>query len=253
MILALENLSFAYGKRAILNDLSLELTPGKIHYLAGSNGSGKSTLLKLICGALRPTAGRVMLDNRNIESFSGSARGRLIGAMWQENAPALDFTVREMVSILASARFPRWNSLSKQAWSKVDKAIEIFALEAFARQPVNTLSGGERQRVMLAGVAALEPEIMLLDEPTSALDPAYRKLAAEFLAQYAQDHIVLAVTHDLGWLAKAQGTLILLDTSENPCCGKAEKLLQSQLLSRIYRTPVTVEELSDGSKRIYFD
>lgn len=253
MILSLQNISFAYGKRCLLHDISAELSPGRLHYLAGSNGCGKSTLLKLINGLLKPDNGRVLLNNTPLEDFSGSHRARIMGAVWQTAIPELDFTVREMVSIIASGRFSRWEALSSQAWQTVDEALNIFNMAPLADQAVNTLSGGERQRVMLAGIAALNPEIMLLDEPTSALDPAHRNQVMDFLEQYAQQHIVLAVTHDLELLGRAHGTLWLLDQQGNFTSGPAGELLHSELLSKVYGTAATVEKTPDDRKRIYFD
>ena len=112
MNIALENIAFAYTGDAFLQGVTAELAPGKVHFLAGPNGSGKSTLLKISAGYLAPDAGKIKLDDRDLTAYSGMERARHLGVMWQSSNPALDFTVREMVEITASARFPRLQKLS---------------------------------------------------------------------------------------------------------------------------------------------
>ena len=251
MKIALENIAFAYDKGAFLQDITSELAPGKVHFLAGPNGSGKSTLLKILAGYLAPDAGRVKLDDRDLTAYSGLERARHLGVMWQSSNPALDFSVREMVEITASARFPRLQKLSGTDEKIIGNALAAFGLSALAHRRVNTLSGGERQRVMLAGMLALEPDVLLLDEPTSALDPAHRNQAFALLEEYALNHTVLIVTHDLELLARAAGMVWLLDMQKNFSAGIAEEILTENTLSKVYNAPAQVVE-TDSRRRIYF-
>ena len=252
MKIALGNIAFAYDKGAFLQDITSELAPGKVHFLAGPNGSGKSTLLKILAGYLAPDAGRVKLDDRDLISYSGWERARHLGVMWQSSNPALDFSVREMVEITASARFPRLQKLSGADEKIIENALAAFGLSALAHRRVNTLSGGERQRVMLAGMLALEPEVLLLDEPTSALDPAHRNQAFALLEEYACTHTVLVITHDLELLARAAGMVWLLDMQKNFYAGNAAGILTETILSKVYNAPAQVVE-NDSRRRIYFD
>lgn len=253
MLLSLENLTFAYGKRVLFSDLNSALAPGKVHYLAGPNGAGKSTLLKLLCGYLAPRAGRVKLDDADLQDLNSSFRARHLGVVWQNSVPTLDFSVRETVEIASSARFPRLGSMSKNDAEVIDKALTMFDLQHLSSRIIHTLSGGERQKTALAGIFALEPDIMLLDEPTSALDPAARNQVAEKLESYAVDHTVLVITHDLELLGRAAGNVWLLDKSGSFYSGNAESMLTNFVLSKVYNAPATVELAANNRKRIFFD
>ncbi len=252
MKIALENIAFAYDKGAFLQDITAELAPGKVHFLAGPNGSGKSTLLKILAGYLAPDGGKVKLDDRDLTAYSGMERARHLGVMWQTSNPALDFSVREMVEITASARFPRLQKLSENDETVIENALAAFGLSGLAQRRVNTLSGGERQRVMLAGMLALEPQVLLLDEPTSALDPAHRNQAFALLEEYARNHTVLLITHDLELLARAAGVVWLLDMQKNFYAGNAEEILTEETLSKVYNAAAQVVK-ENTRRRIYFD
>ena len=252
MNIALENIAFAYDKAAFLQGITAELAPGKVHFLAGPNGSGKSTLLKISAGYLTPDAGKIKLDDRDLTAYSGMERARHLGVMWQSSNPALDFTVREMVEITASARFPRLQKLSSTDEEIIENSLAAFGLSSLTNRRVNTLSGGERQRVMLAGMVTLAPDVMLLDEPTSALDPAHRNSAFALLEEYAQTHTVLVITHDLELLARAAGTVWLLDMQKNFYAGNAEEILTEETLSKVYNATAQVAK-ENTRRRIYFD
>ena len=253
MLLRAENLTFAYKNSFMVKNINLSLAPGKLHYLAGPNGAGKSTILKLLCGYLHPASGKVLLDENDIANFSNSQRAEIMGTVWQDRTLDLDFSVREMVSIIASARFPRWGTAERKNAELIACKLSEFALLDKAKQPVSTLSGGEYQRLMLAGMAVLAPEILLLDEPTAALDPAWRNKVMKFLEEYALDHTVLIVTHDLELLGRAQGVLALLDDRGNFISGNAAELLNEKVLSSVYGTAATVEKTAGKNCRIYFD
>lgn len=252
MNIALENIAFAYTGDTFLQGITAELAPGKVHFLAGPNGSGKSTLLKISAGYLTPDNGKIKLDERDLTAYSGMERARHLGVMWQSSNPALDFTVREMVEITASARFPRLQKLSSTDEEIIENALAAFGLSSLAHRRVNTLSGGERQRVMLAGMLALEPQVLLLDEPTSALDPAHRNSAFALLEEYARTHTVLVITHDLELLARAAGTVWLLDMQKNFYAGSAENMLTESVLSKVYNSSAQVVTVN-SRRRIYFD
>lgn len=253
MILTAENLAFGYNGRRLFSDISVTLTPGRLYSLAGPNGCGKSTLLKIMCNYLKPQNGCVKLDGKAIEEYSSAERSRRMGVVWQSTDPGLDFSVQEMVQIISSARFPRLGNITASDKQLIYSNLERFGLLEKRQQLFSTLSGGEKQQLVLAAAATLEPDILLLDEPASALDPANRNLVYNFLAEYAKDHTVLAITHDLAMPCRSGGMLLLLDKAGNFYSGEAEKLLNSELLSKIYNTPTTVETTSTGKKRVFFD
>ena len=253
MKLTIENISYSFGKREILKNISFELSPGNIHFLAGPNGAGKSTLLKILCGYYQPESGRVMLNERNLKHISGAERAALMGVLWQNVIPALDFSVREMTALVSTGKFSYWQDMQPSESKKIGQELQKFELYNLSEQTFNTLSGGEQQRVMLAGLSLLAPQIMLLDEPTSALDVFYRKLVMRHLREHAKNNIVLVITHDLDLLSRADGTVSLLDNSGNFYSGNASEILTTEILSKVYRTPANVICDVNGTRRIFFD
>ena len=247
MKMRINDLTFGYGAKPLFSGITTALEPGRLYTLAGPNGCGKSTLLKLLCNYLAPQQGEVWLDDKPIAQYSHLERARKVGVVWQSTVPGLDFAAQEVVEITASARFDRADKDS------IYNALAHFNLQEKRQQSFATLSGGEKQQVMLAGAMALTPEVLLLDEPTSALDPANCRMVADFITQYAQEHIVLVITHDLYIPCHGGGDLWLLDKNGNFYSGSCEKMLNSELLSKVYNTPATVECSSNGRKRVFFD
>ena len=253
MKITLDKLSAGYDGKRLFSDISAELQPGKPHFLAGPNGGGKSTLLKLMCNYLPPVSGTVLLDDKPIGKYSFAERARRLGVVWQSVRPGLDFSVLDMAAVIASARFPRLGKLPAGDKELIYSSLERFGLLDKAQHRFSTLSGGEAQRLLLAGMMVLAPDVMLLDEPTSALDPAWRNRVFEFLEEYACNHTVLIVTHDLELIGRAGGTLWLLDRAGNFISGRADALLNSETLSRVYACNASVIKAPGRPTRIYFD
>ena len=253
MSIKLKELAFAYQQRKLFSDLSGELSPGAVHFLAGPNGSGKSTLLKLMCGYLKPANGTIKFNNKLLEKYSGADRARMLGVLHQNVQCELDFTLYEMIFIIASGRFPRLKKISATDRVQVDELLERFELKNLSKSLFRELSGGERQRALIAGLLLLEPDFLLLDEPTSALDPAWRNKIFAALEEYASDHTVLVVTHDLELLGRARGTIWLLDNGGNFYSGSADKMLDRELFGKVYNTTSEIEKQPGKPVRIYFD
>ena len=143
-----ENVSLDLGGRRILDDVSVDFSPGSVHALIGPNGAGKSTLLGVLAGDRVPTAGSVRLGDRRIGEWSVSELARVRSVLTQEQTVSFPFTAHEVVML---GRSP-WQSRRSL---HDDDAIVFAALDAVelgdrAEQPVTTMSGGERARV--AGV-----------------------------------------------------------------------------------------------------
>ena len=253
MSLELKKLAFAYQQRKLFSGLSGKLTPGAVHFLAGPNGSGKSTLLKLMCGYLKPTQGTITFNGKLLEKYSGAERARMLGVLHQNIQCELDFTLYEMIFIVASGRFPRLKRISTDDIAQVDELLERFELKDLSKALFRELSGGERQRALIAGLLLLKPDFLLLDEPTSALDPAWRNKIFAALEEYAADHTVLVVTHDLELLGRAHGTIWLLDNDGNFYTGNADKMLDRELFGKVYNTASEIEKQPGKPVRIYFD
>jgi putative ABC transport system ATP-binding protein len=189
----------AYGEpvRAI-DDVSLSVAPGELLALYGPSGSGKTTLMMLIAALLRPDAGRVMVDGRDISTLSAKAAARYrlleLGFVRQSinlipGADAVDNAALKLMGADVGAR---------EARRRIKPLLDSLGLRERGLHRPEQLSMGERQRVMIARALSTEPKLVLADEPTGSLDTRRGGEVLSLLAQLCRERgvAVLLVTHD---------------------------------------------------------
>ncbi|MBN2025085.1 MAG: ABC transporter ATP-binding protein [Pirellulales bacterium] len=198
-LVQLDGIDFHYDpERPVLRQCSLTLSPGDRVGLSGPNGSGKTTLLHLIVGLARPQAGRVVAFGRpRTEEADFHDVRRRVGLLFQESDDQLFCP-----TVLADVAFGPLNlgRPRDEAREIARDTLSRLGLAGFEDRVTHRLSGGEKRLVALAGVLAMEPEVLLLDEPCAGLaDDAAANLAG-LLAGLPQ--AMLVVTHDAGLLAR---------------------------------------------------
>src|SRR5690554_888986 len=174
MALIAENISFAYDKKTILDQISVNIESGKFYGFLGRNGSGKTTLLKILNGLLVPREGRVWIQNNNekinVHSSSRKIVSKEIGFVPQEHRGVFPYPVLEMVVM---GRNPHLNYFSKPKdddYEEAFQALKSIGIDHLASKHFTELSGGEKQLVLIARVIAQGAKYLILDEPTSHLD-----------------------------------------------------------------------------------
>lgn len=169
LILA-EGLRRAFGATVAVEDLSLHVNAGQAYGLVGPDGAGKSTTMRLLCGAIRCDAGRVVLGGIDLAQDISGARA-LIGYLPQRFSLYGELTVVENLRFFAEVR-----GLPPEAWKPRSREIlDFVGLGEFADRRAEALSGGMRQKLGLAAALVHRPRILLLDEPTSGVDPVTRQ------------------------------------------------------------------------------
>lgn len=241
--LTAESVACAYDReRPVFARAGVTLRSGELVALAGPNGSGKSTLLRVLCGLLKPRAGRVTIDGRSLSSLGGRERARMIAFLPQAVNPAFALSVFEVVSL---GRYPHLAGIGamrphdKEVVERCLRATETADLRA---REFMTLSGGERQRVLLASILAQEPALLLLDEPTSALDIHHQIEIFALLEHLAREGYGIAVvTHDLNLAARFCDRLVLLAKGRDVvAAGAPAAVLTPEVLSDAYGAPIRV-------------
>jgi energy-coupling factor transporter ATPase len=206
-IVSCENLTYAYpgSERPALSDLIFELRAREYVGVVGPNGGGKSTLVRLLNGLLRADSGSVRVGGLDPATEPYLVRER-VGMLFQnpENGLVAPFVEDDVAFGLENLGVPR-----EEMRERVRDAIAAAGLEGYERREPHTLSGGEKQRVALAGLLALDPEILLLDEPTSMLDATGRREVLERLERLRGVRTVLHVTHHIEELLDADRILVL--------------------------------------------
>ena len=193
-MLKVKQVSFAYNKIAVLEDISFELKKGEHLAVMGESGCGKSTLLKIIYGLLQTQEGEIRWGNRKVK---GPLYKLLPGEQFMKYlSQKFDLmpytTVEENISEFLSVFYP------EELKSRTDELLRMIELEPFAKQKVKNLSGGQQQRVALARVLAQKPELLLLDEPFSHIDNFRKNNLRRNLFDYIQREGIscITATHD---------------------------------------------------------
>ena len=197
--------SYPGSESPALSDVGFELRTGEYVGVVGPNGGGKSTLVRLLNGLLRPDSGSVRVAGRDPATEPFEVRKHL-GVLFQnpENGLVAPFVEDDVAFGLENLGVPR-----DEMRERVSEAIRAVGLEGYEHREPHTLSGGEKQRVALAGLLAVEPEILVLDEPTSMLDAEGRREVLERLEALRSKKTVLHVTHHLEELVDADRILVL--------------------------------------------
>ncbi len=191
-----------YGERAVLEDVTLDLTEPRIG-IVGANGSGKSSLVRTINGLVRPTAGRVTVDGLDVARHTRAVRSR-VGFLFPDAEHQIVMpTVREDLEFsLRGRRLP-----TDERAARIQAALDRYRLAEHADHPCYLLSGGQKQLLALAAVMLVEPALLVADEPTTLLDLRNMRMIAEELAALPQQLIM--VTHHTELLAGFDRVVVL--------------------------------------------
>ena len=220
-ILETKNLSYVYSdgtpfRVTAINNVNISIEKGEFVGIIGHTGSGKSTLVQHLNGLLTPSSGEVLLDGKNInESKITRRQARFkVGLCFQYPEYQLfESTVYKDISF-----GPKNMGLSEdEIDNRVKKAAGFVGLKSdmLNKSPFD-LSGGEKRRVAIAGVMAMEPEILILDEPSAGLDPRGRDMIAEMISSYRKTtgSTVIIVSHSMEDVAKSADKVLVMNKSE---------------------------------------
>ncbi len=168
MVLRTEHLVKRYGKRTVVDDVSIEVRQGEIVGLLGPNGAGKTTTFYMVVGLVTPNAGKIFLNDIDITKYPVYKRAQSgIGYLAQEPSVFRKMTVEDNIkSVLEMTKFSK-----EYQKEKLETLIEEFNLEHVRKNIGDRLSGGERRRTEIARCLAIEPRFILLDEPFAGVDP----------------------------------------------------------------------------------
>ncbi|WP_110206028.1 energy-coupling factor ABC transporter ATP-binding protein [Nocardioides daejeonensis] len=194
------------GDRVVLSPTTLTLPEPRIAVI-GANGSGKSTLARMVNGLVVPTTGTVRVDGLDLRHDASAVR-RAVGFCFTDPAAQL-----VMPTCVEDVELSLRRSIRSGA-ARRTKALEIlaeFGLEAHAHDSVHSLSGGQKQMLALAGVLAVEPQVLVADEPTTLLDLANTRKVGDLLLGLRQQ--LLLVTHDLELAARCDRVLVVDDAA----------------------------------------
>ena len=242
------NLSVAYEKNTIIEDLTLSIPKGEISIIIGSNGCGKSTLLKTIARINKIKKGEISINGKNIKKVKEKSIAKEVAFLPQGPVCPDGLTVRDLV---AFGRFPHQKlvgGLTARDKEIIDWAIEETGLSEFSDRAVENLSGGQRQRAWIAMTLAQETEIIMLDEPTTYLDMSYQLEVLEVLEKLNKEKniTVVIVLHELNNACRFADNIIGLKKGKIICEGKPLEVINKENLKTIYGIDANLTISEDG-------
>jgi iron complex transport system ATP-binding protein len=223
----------------IIDDISIEVSPGEVVAVVGPNGAGKSTLLAVLSGDIHATSGTVELCGAAIDGLSHLERARRRSVLTQDNQLSFPFTVGQVV-LMGRSPWARTTQLQDDE-AAVAEAMVATDIDQLATRRYTSLSGGEKARVSLARVLAQRTAVVLLDEPTAALDLRHQEDVMRVIRSLAQSgRAVMVVVHDLSLAAAYADRIAMLSRGRIAAIGSPEEVLTADRVAEIYGLAVSV-------------
>lgn len=205
-MIRVERLKRLYGDFCAVNNISFSIGQGEIVGLLGHNGAGKTTTMKMMTGFLEPTAGEIIIDNKNIQ-YEPEHIQSLIGYL-PENLPVYpEMCVMDYLIFCAKIR----NIEKRKRIEAAYLAIEKTELQSKATAQISTLSRGYKQRVGVAQALLHQPKLLILDEPTNGLDPHQTHQMRDLILNLADDATVILSTHIMQEVKAICGRVMIMD------------------------------------------
>lgn len=209
VVLQVENLTRRYGDVTAVKDLSLAVQEGEIFGFLGPNGAGKTTSINMMCGLLKPDAGRVLIHGRPVTNGASDVQARV--GMCPQNV-----VVWERLTCLEQLQFvgEMYGLTSALARQRGVQLLEQLDLIEKRDKQARTLSGGMRRRLSLALALVHDPEIAVLDEPEAGLDPQSRIRVREFIRSLARRKTIILTTHNMDEAERVADRIAIIDHGE---------------------------------------
>lgn len=240
MIIRVVGVSVTYGSIKALENVSLEVFPGEVVSIIGPNGSGKTTLLKTIDSIVKPIAGSIYIDGKNIYNYTRREIAKILSYVPQridllQNTTVIDF-------VLTGRRPYADFSYSKVDIDKVFEVLKIVNAEHLAYRKLDELSGGELQRIVIARALASEPKVLLLDEPTANLDPKYQVEIMKLIRRLSSEKkvAVIMAIHDLTSAYRFSDKVVMVKNGVVVSIGKPEDVITEDNIWRVFEVKTKI-------------
>lgn len=246
MNIAVQDICFSYNSQPILQDVNLDIQQGMVVSIVGPNGAGKSTLLKCMARLLKPQAGTVHLDGKDIAGKNSRELAKAMGYVPQNTRDIFPFTVLETV-LMGRKPHVTWD-VGDEDFRVVTQVMQFLGIEHLAERPLDQLSGGQRQKVFVARALAQQPAIFLFDEPTSNLDVRHQLEVFATIKQLAENEgrTVIVVVHDLNIAARFSDMMVMLKNGTIYAAGKPEEVITEDNIEKVYNVSSTIIETKYG-------
>lgn len=250
MNLEVKNLSFSYGKRQILCDISLSAREGEVLTILGANGAGKTTLFRCILGLLKNHTGEVLLDGENANALTPREAARRIAYIPQHSAANFHYRVSDMVLMGLTNTLGTFALPGKREERLVMETLERVGISRLADRSFLKLSGGEQQLVLLARALVQNAPVLMLDEPASGLDYGNQLLVQrQAKALAAEGYTIIQTSHHPEQSYLYSDKILALKGGNIFQYGTPGDILTAENIKELYNASVVVSSLFDDAAR----
>ena len=251
MSIEVKKLSFSYGNRPGLHDISFSVGKGEFLSILGPNGVGKSTLFRCVLGLLSGYTGQVLVDGLDARSFSTRESARHIAYIPQSSQPIFNYSVFDIVLMGRTNSLNTFRSPGKKDAAKCRWALEKIGIAHLADRCFHRLSGGEQQLVLIARALVQDAPILMLDEPTANLDFGNQLLVLEQARSLAREgYTVIQTTHHPEQSYMFSDRILAIQQGRVLTEGAPKDVLIEENIRALYGVDVEIVSLHGDSARI---
>ena len=239
--LEIKNLSFVYEKdKNVLENLSLFVERNTINAILGANGKGKSTLLDCVVGINEYQQGEILIDGKNRKEYSDKEFAREVAYISQTTIINIDYSVREFILFGRNPYLNLGQSPSENDYALAESYADKIGITHLLDKSITKISGGERQLAFICRALVQESNVFIFDEPLSALDFGNQnKLLMMFKELKQEGKTIIFTTHNPNQVLDLDCNVIVLNDKSVMAQGPASKIVDDQLLEKIYKGKVS--------------
>ena len=251
MSIDVTSLSFSYGSREILHDLSFSIPDGCLVNVLGPNGDGKSALFRCILGLSPHYSGTILVNGKDLRALSVRERAREISYIPQSHAPVYDYEVVDVVLMDTGNDLKLLATPGEAQLERAHEALARIGIELLAHRSFTQLSGGEQQLVLIARALAQNAQTIIMDEPTSALDYGNTMRVLSCVRQLAREGLsIVQSTHNPDHAFLYSDATMVLSEGGFKAFGDPREVITSELISELYDLEVEVNSLYCDKVRV---
>lgn len=243
-VLSARNIDFNYGKRQVLENISLDVYKGEYISIIGPNGSGKSTLFNVLSGLEKLKHGNVYCENQILQAMNPRQRAQTIAIVQQNSHQFMPFTCLESILLGIHPYQERFGSISDEQYKKVKQLMKATDTWKLAEQPITQISGGERQRVALCRALVQEPMVLLLDEAMSEMDISVCSQMSQLLNKLCREDglAVVAIHHDLNLAYGCSNKIYAIKDGRCAGFGTPKEVMTEEMFHHVFNVKVEIFE-----------
>jgi len=251
-VITLKDVSKKYSSSVAIGPVTLEIPTGGLTALVGPNGAGKSTMLTMVGRLMGIDEGSIEVSGYDVATTNSKDLAKIVSILRQENHFVTRLTVRQLVGF---GRYPHSKGRLNQADEEIiSRSIDFLDLGELEGRYLDELSGGQRQRAYVAMVLAQDTDTVLLDEPLNNLDMKHSVVMMQHLQRAAAElnRTIVIVLHDINFAGHYADYICAMKHGKVVQFGTPEQIMQDEILTEVFETPVSVISGPNGPLAVYY-